>query len=41
MTRPDRHILRRAVAAGEVAAARLIAVDVVDDDAAAFYERYV
>lgn len=32
--------LRKAVAAGEVAAARLIVVDAVDDDAAAFYERY-
>jgi ribosomal protein S18 acetylase RimI-like enzyme len=32
--------LRKAVAAGEVAAARLIMVDAVDDDAAAFYERY-
>lgn len=32
--------LRKAVAAGEVAAARLIVVDTVDDDAAAIYERY-
>ena len=32
--------LRKAVAAGEVAAARLIVVDAVDDGAAAFYERY-
>jgi len=32
--------LRKSVAAGEVAAARLIIVDAVDDDAAAFYERY-
>ena len=32
--------LRKAVAAGEVAAARLIVVDAVDDDAAAFYRRY-
>jgi ribosomal protein S18 acetylase RimI-like enzyme len=32
--------LRRAVAAGEVAAARLIVVDAVDEDAAAFYQRY-
>ena len=32
--------LRKAVAAGEVAAARLIVVDAVDDNAAAFYERY-
>ncbi|HZE17673.1 MAG TPA: GNAT family N-acetyltransferase, partial [Mycobacterium sp.] len=32
--------LRKAVAAGEVAAARLIVVDAVDEDAAAFYERY-
>ena len=31
--------LRKAVAAGEVAAARLIVVDAVDD-AAAFYQRY-
>ena len=32
--------LRKAVAAGEVAAARLIVVDAVDDSAAAFYHRY-
>lgn len=32
--------LRKAVAAGEVAAARLVVVDAIDDDAAAFYERY-
>jgi predicted N-acetyltransferase YhbS len=32
--------LRKAVAAGEVAAARLIVVDAVDDVAAAFYQRY-
>lgn len=32
--------LRRAVDAGEVAAARLIVVDAVDDRAAAFYQRY-
>ncbi|MDT5235057.1 MAG: hypothetical protein QOF47_1044 [Mycobacterium sp.] len=32
--------LRKAVAAGEVAAARLIVVDAVDDSAAAFYQRY-
>lgn len=32
--------LRKAVAAGEVAAARLIVVDAVDDRAAAFYQRY-
>jgi ribosomal protein S18 acetylase RimI-like enzyme len=32
--------LRKAVAAGEVVAARLIVVDAVDDDAAAFYQRY-
>jgi len=32
--------LRKAVAAGEVAAARLIVVDAVDEEAAAFYERY-
>jgi len=30
--------LRKAVAAGEVAAARLIVVDAVDEDAAAFYQ---
>jgi len=32
--------LRKAVAAGEVAAARLIVVDAVDEEAAACYERY-
>ncbi len=32
--------LRKAVAAGEVAAARLIVVDAVDEDAAAFYQRH-
>ncbi len=32
--------LRKAVAAGEVAAARLIVVDAVDEHAAAFYRRY-
>ena len=32
--------LRKAVAAGEVAAARLIVVDAVDEDAAVFYQRY-
>jgi GNAT superfamily N-acetyltransferase len=32
--------LRKAVAAGEVAAARLIVVDAVNKEAAAFYERY-
>jgi predicted N-acetyltransferase YhbS len=32
--------LRKAIPAGEVAAARLIVVDAVDDDAAAFYQRY-
>jgi predicted N-acetyltransferase YhbS len=32
--------LRKAIAAGEVAAARLIVVDDVDEDAAAFYQRY-
>jgi predicted N-acetyltransferase YhbS len=32
--------LRKAVAAGEVAAARLIVVDAVDDGAAAFYQHY-
>jgi ribosomal protein S18 acetylase RimI-like enzyme len=32
--------LRKAIAAGEAAAARLIVVDAVDEDAAAFYQRY-
>lgn len=32
--------LRRAVAAGEAVAARLVVIDVVDEDAARFYERY-
>lgn len=32
--------LRKAVAAGEVAAARLIVVDAFDEDAAAFYQRH-
>ena len=32
--------LRKAVAAGEVAAARLNVVDAVDEHAAAFYQRY-
>ena len=32
--------LRRSVMAGEAAAARLIVVDAIDDDAAAFYQRY-
>lgn len=32
--------LRKSVAAGEVAAARLIVVDAADKDAAAFYQRY-
>lgn len=32
--------LRKAVAAGEVAAARLVVVDAVDDHAATFYERH-
>jgi ribosomal protein S18 acetylase RimI-like enzyme len=32
--------LRKAVAAGEAAAARLVVVDAIDEDAAAFYERY-
>ena len=32
--------LRKAVDAGEVAVARLIVVDAVDDNAAAFYELY-
>ena len=32
--------LRKAVAAGEAAAARLVVVDAIDEGAAAFYERY-
>jgi len=32
--------LRKAVAAGEVAAAHLVVVDAVDEHAAAFYQRY-
>lgn len=32
--------LRKAVAAGDAAAARLVVVDAVDDDAARFYERH-
>src|SRR5829696_6804324 len=32
--------LRKAIAAGEAAAARLIVVDAVDEGAAAFYRRY-
>ena len=32
--------LRKTVAAGEVAAARLIVVEAVDDNASAFYELY-
>lgn len=32
--------LRKAVAAGEVAAARLVVVDAVDEEAARFYQRY-
>jgi ribosomal protein S18 acetylase RimI-like enzyme len=32
--------LRKAVTAGEAAAARLIVVDAVDEEAAAFYQRY-
>ena len=32
--------LRKAVAAGEAAAARLVVVDAVDDDAVPFYERF-
>lgn len=32
--------LRRAVRAGEAAAARLVVVDAIDDNARAFYERY-
>lgn len=32
--------LRKAVTAGEVAAARLVVVDAVDDSAAGFYQRY-
>ncbi len=32
--------LRKAVAAGEAAAARLVVVDAIDDDAITFYKRY-
>ena len=32
--------LRKAVAAGEAAAARLVVVDAVDESAASFYRRY-
>lgn len=32
--------LRKAVAAGEAAAARLVVVDAIDEEAARFYERY-
>jgi len=32
--------LRKAVAAGEAAAARLVVVDAIDDDAVRFYERF-
>jgi ribosomal protein S18 acetylase RimI-like enzyme len=32
--------LRKAVAAGEAAAARLVVVDAIDDQAAHFYERH-
>lgn len=32
--------LRKAVAAGDAAAARLVVVDAVDEDAVSFYERY-
>jgi predicted N-acetyltransferase YhbS len=32
--------LRKAVAAGEAAAARLVVVDAIDENAARFYERY-
>ncbi len=32
--------LRKALAAGEAAAARLVVVDAIDEDAARFYERY-
>jgi predicted N-acetyltransferase YhbS len=32
--------LRKAVAAGEAAAARLVVVDAIDESAARFYERY-
>jgi GNAT superfamily N-acetyltransferase len=32
--------LRKAVMAGEAAAARLVVVDAIDDDAARFYQRY-
>jgi predicted N-acetyltransferase YhbS len=34
------HALRKAVAAGEAAAARLVVVDAIDDGAAAFYARH-
>jgi hypothetical protein len=32
--------LRKAVAAGEAAAARLVVVDAIDESAASFYRRY-
>jgi len=32
--------LRKAVAAGEAAAARFVVVDAIDDDAVRFYERF-
>lgn len=32
--------LRKAIVAGDAAAARLVVVDAIDDDAARFYERY-
>jgi ribosomal protein S18 acetylase RimI-like enzyme len=32
--------LRKAVAAGEAVAARLVVVDAIDDDAVRFYERF-
>jgi len=34
------HALRKALAAGEAAAARLVVVDAIDDTAIAFYERH-
>ncbi len=34
------HALRKALAAGEAAAARLVVVDAIDDDAVTFYQRH-
>ena len=34
------HALRKALTAGEAAAARLVVVDAIDDDAVAFYQRH-